>query len=137
MNMQKGFSLIELLLVMAVVGILTAVAFPAYQDYTLRGKLMQPTAALTEARLKYEQYFQDKNSTYVGAEAVYCPLETADFAFVCPIPTATTFSITAVGKGNMAGFSYGIDQDNTRSTLATVWGHTSASRWLTKEGDTW
>ncbi|MBU1426066.1 MAG: prepilin-type N-terminal cleavage/methylation domain-containing protein [Gammaproteobacteria bacterium] len=135
MNMQKGFTLAELLIVMAIIGILTAVALPAYQDYVMRGKLIQATAALTDARLKYEQYYQDHDNAYAGAEAIRCPAPTAYFVFACPAPVGDTYVITAVGAGDMAGFTYSINESNVRSTQATVWGKTSGTCWITKSGD--
>jgi type IV pilus assembly protein PilE len=134
MKMQKGFTLIELMIVVVIIGVLTAVALPAYRDYVMRGKLIQATSALTDARLKYEQYFQDHQNSYVGAEAVYCPATTAYFAFICPAPTAFAYSITAVGTGDMALFSYDIDQDNNRNTLSTGWFDPPNTCWITKKG---
>jgi type IV pilus assembly protein PilA len=57
MNNQKGFTLIELMIVIAIVGILAAVALPAYQDYTIRAKLAEPMAALSEAKSSMAEYF--------------------------------------------------------------------------------
>jgi type IV pilus assembly protein PilA len=57
MNNQKGFTLIELMIVIAIVGILAAVALPAYQDYTIRAKLAEPMAVLSEAKTSMSEYF--------------------------------------------------------------------------------
>ena len=61
MNMQKtnqkGFTLIELMIVIAIVGILAAVALPAYQDYTIRAKISEPLALLGEAKTSVTEYF--------------------------------------------------------------------------------
>lgn len=54
---QKGFTLIELMIVIAIVGILAAVALPAYQDYTIRAKLAEPMAILSEAKTSMAEYF--------------------------------------------------------------------------------
>ena len=62
---QKGFTLIELMIVVVVIGILSAIAMPAYTDYVKRGKAAEATATLADMRIKMEQFFQD-NRTYIG-----------------------------------------------------------------------
>jgi type IV pilus assembly protein PilE len=125
---QPGFTLIELMIAVAIVAILAAVAMPAYRDYVLRGNVPEATAGLGQGRVVMEQWFQD-NRTYVGAP---CPANGRNFDFAC-VTTATTFTITATGKGSMAGFSYTIDQNNRRGS-ATPWGN-GATCWITRRGE--
>ena len=56
-RVQQGFTLIELMIVIAIVGILAAVALPAYQDYTVRAKLSEPLARAAEAKTAVTEYF--------------------------------------------------------------------------------
>jgi len=63
---QQGFTLLELLVVLAIIGILSAIAIPAYRDYVIRGKIMEATSNLGDMRIKLEQFYQD-NRTFVGA----------------------------------------------------------------------
>jgi len=79
MKTQKGFTLIELMIVVVVIGILASIGIPAYNDYVTRGKLVEATSALSDGRIKMEQYFQD-NRTYVGGT---CPAATTRFTFNC------------------------------------------------------
>jgi type IV pilus assembly protein PilA len=57
---QQGFTLIELMIVIAIIGILAAIALPAYQDYTVRAKMSEPIAALSEAKTSYTEFFSSK-----------------------------------------------------------------------------
>lgn len=138
MKTQKGFSLIELMVVVVIVGILTSITLPAYQDYVTRGKVVQATAGLADGRIKIEQFFQDyRDYSSAGAgPGAPVPHATEYFVFSLSNLNTTHYTITATGQGSVSGFVYTIDQDNTKATLATPkWG-TSATCWITKAGMT-
>lgn len=132
----RGFTLIELMIVVAIIGLLTMVAFPSYQDYVIRGKIAEATSALADGRVKMEQFFQD-NKTYVGGT---CPAATESFTYACSNLTASTYTITATGRAgsSVAAFIYTIDQANARRTtgLKAGWGSVPQNCWITKKGGT-
>lgn len=136
MSKQRGFTMIELMIVVAVVGILAAIAIPSYSSYVTRGKIPDATSNLASKRTQMEQSYQD-NRTYIAAPA--CVTDTTSskyFTFTCPVLTANTYTIQAAGTGSMAGFTYTIDQQNAKTTAAVPTGWTLPNPnacWATKQ----
>jgi type IV pilus assembly protein PilE len=121
---QRGFTLIEIMIVVAIVAILAAIAIPSYQDYVTRSRIVEATSGLADARNKMEQFFQD-NRTYptgcVVQPAVPAATEVQvtslqNFDLTCGNLGANTYTVTAAGKGTMTGFTYTIDQQNVRTS---------------------
>jgi len=140
MKRSKGFTLIELMVVVAIIAILAKVALPAYGAYVQRGKIPEATSGLAAMRVSLEQWYQD-HRTYqtVPAAGTACGVAVPTskyFTFACSAGTADTYSITATGdttKG-MTGFSYAVDQANAKSSTisATGWSG-NASCWAIRQ----
>ena len=133
---QPGFTLVEVMVVVVIVGILASVALPAYSDYVIRGKIPDATSVLSTKRVQLEQFFMD-NRTYVGAPSCTDDATSSQyFDFSCTAQTATAFTLQAAGKGTMAGFNYTIDQAAAKTSAITAsgWAAESTSCWITKKG---
>jgi type IV pilus assembly protein PilE len=140
---SRGFTLIELMIVVAVVAILSAIAYPSYRDYILRGRLVDATNGLAGMRADMERHFQD-NRTFQTVGAFTTPCQGAvgsrtlgDFVLSCSVLTANTYTLQAVGSGTTTGFTFTINQANVRATTAAPsgWG-TCATGWMLKRGQT-
>jgi prepilin-type N-terminal cleavage/methylation domain-containing protein len=114
-----GFTLIELMIVVAIVAILAAIAYPSYRNYVLRGQVANATDALSAGSANMERVFQD-NRTYIapstyttpcpGTSAPTATTPNGTFSVNCTVLSATAFTMQAVGSGATAGFTYTIDQ---------------------------
>ena len=135
-----GFTLIEVMTVVVVIGILAAIALPNYQEYVLRAKLVDAGSSLSQLRVRLEQYYQDNrsypavadcNKTVVGSDSKY-------FGFSCAIAEdGQGFTVTATGtaSGGTSAFAYTIDEKNNRKTTAMPTGWSSESDcWITSRG---
>lgn len=146
---QRGFTLIEVMIVVVIVAILAAIAVPNYRDYVTRGRIVEATAGLGDARTKMEQYFQDNRTYPTGCKvsptapgATEVQLQALqNFTLSCGGMAATTYIVTATGTGPMAGFTYTIDQNGVRTSAfsgsGASAGYTAASPntcWVIRKG---
>ena len=141
-NKSRGFTLIEVMIVVLIISILSAIAIPAYQDYVIRSKIMPAISGLSSRQVRMEQCYQDNHTYTPTGGCAACPADAVtegDFSFTCSAPDATHFTLTATGQGVMNGFVYTVDQSDARKTTSapTGWGKsdsTAATCWITKKG---
>ena len=145
MRRPSGFTLIELMIVVGIVAILSAVAIPAYSDYVTRSRVIDALGPLASMQVKMEQFFQDRR-TYAGAcdSATVAPLPsftgTSNFGFACSGLDAGGYTVTATGQNSMSGFGYTLVQSaaggQVRATtnLPSGWSTVnSATCWVLKK----
>ncbi|MFT7286351.1 MAG: type IV pilus assembly protein PilA [Halieaceae bacterium] len=109
---QKGFTLIELMIVIAIVGILAAIALPAYQDYTVRARMAEPMARLAEAKTTIAEFYAAVGALPTGAQSGLNQTATEIIALITyssagAVPTLTAIIHQSVmpGEGGTRQFS--------------------------------
>ncbi len=115
---NKGFTLIELMIAVLVVGVLLSVSIPKYRDYVLRSKIVEGTSTLMSLSIKLEQFYQD-NRTYIGActnnSIAPIPTNLKYFNIDCEV-TEQGYLLKATSKSG--DFIYQLDENENKLTLA-------------------
>lgn len=126
-RLARGFTLIEVMITVAIIGVIAAVAIPNYTQYVVRSKVTDATNGLVEARMKMEQYYQDNRRYSTTATGTTCPSTalpaTGIFQIGCTASasgqayTLTATSQTGKGLGSTAGhYVYTLNHSNTKGT---------------------
>ena len=98
-HLQQGFTLIELMIVVAIIGILAAVALPAYQDYTKRAKMSEVILAASACRTTITEVYQSGSQTTVSGGNWGCESTTSTSKYVKSITTNINGGISVTAQG--------------------------------------
>ena len=135
-----GFTLLEVMITVVIVGILASIALPSYNYFITRSRITEATNTLSNMRTQMEKWFMD-HRTYVDTVTGKCGIDAPvpnliatynaeannKFTMSCPAFAQSTYTLRAVGKGTMSGFTYEINEQNNKTTTAVPSGWTLPS----------
>jgi len=135
-KLNSGFTLIELMIVVTIIGILASIALPAYEEYAKRAKITEALTALSQCRTEITHYFQVVGKLPTSANTFGCETSTSATAYVQSITTATDGSVGATLQSidpqvNATVVSMlPLDANGNVYTNASLGGGAQVYRWL-------
>lgn len=132
---QRGFTLIEVMVTVAIVAIVASIAMPSYTSYVQRGRVPAVLDGLSSYYTRMEQRFQDTTPNRYdngGACAVALPA-VPEFTIECSTANGgREYTATAFGSGKMSGYTFSINHLGIRQTTAHPKGTPAANCWSTR-----
>lgn len=130
---HKGFTLIELMVAVAIVAILSAIALPMYNQYIFRSRIPAGLNALSAFQTRMEQRYQDVSNYGTGTACGLTGATSENFTVACTLTSSGQgFTATATGSGPVAGVSYSVDEQGTRKTVTHPKGVPAQNCWTIK-----
>jgi len=135
-----GFTLLEVMITVVIVGILASIALPSYNYFITRSRITEATNTLSNMRTQMEKWFMDHRNYDDGTGK--CGIEAAvpnliatynadtnnKFTISCALGAPpTSYVLTATGGGVMSGFSYTVNEQNAKTTTGAPGGWTVPS----------
>ncbi len=122
-NTQKGFTLIELMIVVAIIGILAAIAIPAYQDYITRSKVTELVTAASACKSSVSEYAQTMGELPGSLSAAGCNNNTSQYVSSLTMPSSGTITVTASAAvgGTASGQNYVLTPDFDAASGTVGW----------------
>ncbi|RJG06828.1 prepilin-type N-terminal cleavage/methylation domain-containing protein [Noviherbaspirillum cavernae] len=145
-KIQRGFTLIELMITVVIVGILAAIVVPNYSDYVRRSALQEALSTMSDLRIRMEQFYQSNRNFGTDtcghdgtAGRIDFSVPNARFTYACaltgtaPVSANEAYVITATGStGGAVGHVFTIDHNNVKKTTRFKGGSVDKSCWLIK-----
>ena len=140
---DAGFTLIELMIAVAIVGVIAGIAYPQYTEYVKRSRLAEATGVLTTTRVRLEQFYQDNRNYGSTAAACGVVLPAAQFfSLSCDWGAGGTsqsylLTLTGLSTAGMSGYTFTVDHNNAQRTTAFPGSAgLPVNCWLRRMGDT-
>ena len=140
---QGGFTIVEILVVVSIIGLLAAIVYPSYSSYIVKSRVAEATSALADLRYKSERFYQATRSYVKQTKpgGMVCGVPAADthyFSFNCT-GSATTFTWVAsskpgAGMGDEGSYQFSIDEQGNMATLYFAGKAVDESCWLSSAG---